>query len=209
MAGCSSESDRPPERLVDGTTAQAPPVRLDAPNPQILTEVASIGAEGAPEGTAAGECLRAARQHEARGPVVVRTGASGISVTFGAASGRALVACDGDHAIQSDDRSWCGRAYGRLEGGRLLDPRLDLAGCRTSTGDTVAFAWLVPGRRTAYVAVRQTGYTEVYPVAGRVPVRVTTDDTAPDRSAATFEVSEHATSGALLRSSTLEVQVAG
>jgi hypothetical protein len=209
MAGCSSESDRPPEQLIDGTRSKAPPVRLDAPQPQILTRVASIEAAQALAGTAAGECLRAAREHEARESVVVRTGAAGISVTFMSASGRALVACDGSHTARADGRSWCGRAYGRLERGRLLDPRLDLAGCRTSTGDTIAFAWFTPGRDTAYLAVRQKGYTEVYPVAPHLPVRITTDDVAQDRSGAKFEVSEHASSGALLRSSTLEARVAG
>jgi hypothetical protein len=209
MPGCASESERPPAQLVDGTTAKAPSVLLDAPQPQILTRVASIEAAQALAGTAAAACLRAAREHEARGPVVVRTGAAGISVTFMTASGRALVACDGSHAVRADGRSWCGRAYGRLERGRLLDPRLDLAGCRTSTGDTIAFAWLTPGRDAAYLAVRQKGYTEVFPVARHLPVRITTDDVAEDRSGATFEISEHAPSGALLRSSTLEARVAG
>jgi hypothetical protein len=208
MAGCSAESDRPPAQLVDGTKSQAPLVPLDAPTPQILTNVASIEAKEASAGTPAGECLRAAREHSAIGPVVVRTGASGISVTFRTASGRELVACDGNHAVGADG-SWCGRAHGRLQGGRLLDPRLDVAGCRTSTGDTVAFAWFTPGRETAYVAVRLNGYTEVYPIAGHLPVRLTTDEIAPDRSGATFEISEHATSGALLRTSTLETRVAG
>src|SRR4029453_19406401 len=64
MAGCSFESDGPPEQLVDGTRSKAPPVRLDAPNRQILTEVVSIEAKKALAGTAAGECLRAAREHE-------------------------------------------------------------------------------------------------------------------------------------------------
>jgi hypothetical protein len=209
VAGCSSESGHPPGQLVDGTDSTAPPVRLDAPTPQILTHVTTIGAKQAVAGTAAGECLRSAREHEALGPVVVRTGVAGISVTFGTASGRALVACDGDHVVRADDGSWCGRAYSRLEGGRLVDPRLDLAGCMTSSGHTIAFAWFTPGRDTAYVAVRQEGYTEAYPTARSLPVRVTTGDVAPDRSGATFEISEHATSGVLLRSSTLEARVAG
>ena len=209
MVGCSSESDSPPEQLVDGTRSKAPPVRLDAPNPQILTGVVSIEAKDALAGTAAGECLRAAREHAATGPVVVRTGAAGISVTFRTASGRTLVACDASRAVRADDKSWCGRAYGRLEMGRLLDPRLDLAGCTTSSGDTIAFAWFTPGTDTAYLAVRQKGYAEVYPVARGFPVRITTGDIGPDRSGATFEISEHAPTGELLRSSTLHARVAG
>jgi len=209
MAGCSSESDHPPVQLVDGTRPKTPPVRLDAPTPQILTRVMSIDAQEAAPATAAGECLRSAREHEALGPVVVRAGVAGISVTFRTVSGRALVACDSDHAVTADDSSWCGRAYGRLEGARLVDPRLDLAGCERASGATIAFAWFTPDIDTAYLAVRHEGYTEVYPAARHLPVRVTTDDIAPDRSGATFEISEHAASGALLRSSTLEARVAG
>ena len=209
VAGCSSESHRPPADLVDGTPAEEPAIGVDASTPQILTNVALIRGKDAVAGTAAGECLRAARGHEATGPVVVRTGVSGVSVTFRTASGPALVACDASHAIRADAATWCGRAYGRLDGGRLLDPRLDLAGCRTATGDTIAFAWIVPLRATSYVAVRQSGYTEVYRVVGRLPVRVTTGAVAPDRSAATFEISEQSASGALLRSATVEARVAG
>ena len=41
------------------------------------------------------------------------------------------------------------------------------------------------------------------------PVRVTTLDADPDASRATFELSEHAADGTLLRASTLEPRVAG
>ena len=208
-AGCSSESEKPPSQLVDGTKVAEPAVRVDAPRPQILTRVASTSVNRATLGTPAGECLRAAREHAAKGPIVVRIGVSGLSVTFRTDSRRTLVACDGSHAIGTHERSWCGRAYGRLEMARLLDPRLDLAGCQTSAGDTIAFAWFEPGRDAAYLGVRQDGYTEIYPVAGRLPVRVTTRAVAPDRSGATFEISEHSATGLLLRSSTLEARVAG
>jgi len=67
VAGCSSESGRPPGQLVDGTDSTAPPVRLDAPTPQILTHVTTIEAKQALAGTTAGECLRSAREHEALG----------------------------------------------------------------------------------------------------------------------------------------------
>ena len=106
--------------------------------------------------------------------------------------------------------SFCGRAYARLEAGRLPDPRLDLAGCATTTGDTVAFAWFEPGPHTSFVAVRQRGYVEVYPVVAHVPVRIsTTANISTQESRATFEVSEHDASGALLRSSILEARAAG
>lgn len=208
-AGCTSAHNPPPSQLVDGTKARVPPVRLDAPMPQILTTVASTRADDLVAGGAADECLRVAREHEAAGPIVVRTGISGLSVTFGTASGRALVACDASHAISASDTSWCGRAYGRLEGGRLLDPRLDVVGCTTPTGDVIAFAWIVPARATAYLAVGLDGYTEVYPTADGLPVRVTSGSVSPDRSGASFDVFEHSANGTLLRSSTIDVRVAG
>jgi len=209
VAGCSSAPGAPPSKLVDGSRAEAPAIHLDAPDPQVLTKVASIDASDAAVGTAAGACLRATRPHEATSPLVVRTGVSGLSATFRTAAGRALVACDGSHAIPTRSGPWCGRAVGRLEGGRLLDPRLELAGCTTPGGGRIAFAWFTPGRDATYVAVRQTGYTEVYPVVGKMPVRVTTGAVVDDRSGARFEISEHAASGAVLRSSTLEARVAG
>jgi hypothetical protein len=92
----------------------------------------------------------------------------------------------------------------------LRDPRLDLAGCTTAEGDPVAFAWIEPSRDASFVAVRQRGYVEVYPVAGRLPVRVaTTSGISLAESRATFEVSEHDATGALLRRSSVEARVAG
>jgi hypothetical protein len=203
--GCTGGS-HPPGQLIDGTRAEAPAVPLEAATPQILTKAAIVSTRHAHEGSAAERCLAALRDHRPSGPAVVRTGATGTSVTFRTASGRALVACDGTEATGA---SWCGHAYGRLERGRLLDPRLDLA-CVTTSGDPVAFAWFEPGPRASYVAVRQPGYVEVYRVAGGAPVRIsTTTDISSEESSATFEVSEHDRGGALLRSSTFETRVAG
>jgi hypothetical protein len=74
----------------------------------------------------------------------------------------------------------------------------------------VAFAWYEPGRQTAYIAVRHPKYVEVYRVAGRSPVRVsTTTGISETDASATFEVSEHDRRGALLRASTVTTRVAG
>ena len=200
--GCSRE-DRPPDELVDGSRARAPAVQLEAPTPQIRTKVSIDRPQQARVGSLAGRCLDAAREHAPTGLVVGRIGASGSSVTF-RTSASALVACDG-----SDRGRPCGRAYGRIEHDRLVDPRLDLA-CTTAAGAPLAFAWFEPSRRTAYVAVRQPGYTEVYRVAGHVPVRISTPtDISTRDSSATFDVSEHDATGVLLRSSTIIARVAG
>ena len=158
--------------------------------------------------TIGGRCAAAARRHGRNDPIVVRIGAAGRSVTLRDASGRALVACDG--AGRRRDARWCGGAYGVLDRGRLHDPRLDLAGCDTVAGDPIAFAWYEPGPSATYVAVRQRDYAEVYPVAGALPVRITTTTgISVAESSATFEISEHDARGRLLHSSTLEARVAG
>jgi hypothetical protein len=205
IGGCSGAS-RPPSELVDGSRTQEHAARLEAPTPQIRTKVAVVPLRQARGGTAARRCLAAAREHVPSGPVVVRTGVNGVSATFRTASGRALVACDG---TEPDRASWCGRSFGRLDHGRLHDPRLDLA-CATVSGDAVAFAWFEPGPETSYVAVRQHGYVEVYRVARGAPVRITTTTgISAVFASATFEVSEHDRRGALLRATMLEARVAG
>ena len=200
--GCSRE-DRPPTELVDGSRARAPTVQLDAPTPQIATKVSTVRPYSARAGAVARHCLDTARDHAPTEVVVVRVGASGSSVTF-RTSGGALVACDG-----SDGDPACGRAYGKVQHDRLLDPRLDLV-CTTASGARLAFAWFEPSRETVYVAVRQPGYTEVYRVAGDAPVRISTPSgiSIPE-SSATFDVSEHDATGSLLRTSTIVARVAG
>jgi hypothetical protein len=76
-------------------------------------------------------------------------------------------------------------------------------------GDPVGFAWIEPGAGAAYIVVRQSGYAEVYAVAGDVPVRVTTADADLMSSRASFSISEHDGDGRRLRMYELEAQVAG
>ncbi len=109
-----------------------------------------------------------------------------------------------------DATSGAGIAVGRLEHGRLRDPRLDLAGCRNAAADPVAFAWVEPGRATRYVTVSQPGFTEVYRVAAGLPVRITTTSGVDqERSRASFRITEHDGDGRLLRAYTLDARVAG
>jgi len=143
-------------------------------------------------------------------PIVRRVGVDGASVTYRTASGRNLVACDGTAVSSEHDRTWCGLALARVRDERLLDPRLDLASCTTPSGDSVAFAWVEPGPRTRYVAVRRHGFVEVYPLIAGLPVRLAaTSGIDLDTSSASFDVSEHDATGQLLRSYTLRARVAG
>jgi hypothetical protein len=203
-AGGCSRGDAVPSELVDGSTARPPPVVLEgAPTPQVLTKVSMIATRRATSATIGGRCAAAARRHGRDDPIAVRIGAASRSVTLRDASGRMLVACDG--AGRRGDARWCGGAYGVLDRGRLRDPRLE-----TVAGDPIAFAWYEPGPSATYVAVRQRDYGEVYPVAGALPVRITTTTgISVADSSATFEISEHDARGRLLHSSTLEARVAG
>jgi hypothetical protein len=134
--------------------------------------------------------------------VIERIGASGSSVTLVGLSARAAYACD------AVDSTWCGRAFGRIDAGRLRDPRLSVT-CRDTGGEPVAFAWVQPSPAAAYVVVDGPGFAEVYRTAGSVPVRATTLDVDPVASGATVAISEHARDGRRLREYELEAQVAG
>jgi hypothetical protein len=199
--GCGGSG--PPAQLIDGTTAQPPAVALETSRPQIATEVHVVDSTSARRGRIA-RCLAGASEPPATGTIVERTGVNGSTVTFRTASGHDVIACDGTFG-----RSWCGGAIGRLHAGHLLDPRLDLAGCSTADGDPLAFAWIKPGSRTRFVAIGQSGYGEVYEVAGRLPVRGPTTDIDSETSSARFEVSEHDAAGRRLRSYTVAARVAG
>jgi hypothetical protein len=140
--------------------------------------------------------------------VVTRIGVSGETVTLRQQG--ALIGCDNSAGSREGDRRWCGESFGRLYGGRLRDPRLDIAGCSTADGDPVAFAWVEPARNAHYVVVEQPGYDEVYEVGGDVPVRVASvNGIESEPLGATFQVSEHARDGALLRRYRLEARPAG
>ncbi len=100
-------------------------------------------------------------------------------------------------------------AFGKLRGGHLRDPRLSIS-CKTRDGELMGFVWIEPGAKTRYVAVAQDTFSEVYEVAGDLPIRVaTTSDVEIEGSRAAFDISEHDARGMLLRRYRLESAVAG
>jgi hypothetical protein len=200
--GCSEGAIQVPSSLVDGSAARPPPVSLaDVDAPAVATRVRVIDARSVPTRARAAACIASfgAQQH---GTLVERVGVSGESITAVSDDGRAAIACDGVGGAA------CGRASGRLVAGRLRDPRLSLS-CVRSDGRPVAFAWVEPDTRAAYVLVRQSGYAEVYPTAGDVPVRITGSTVDVETSSARLLVSEHDPSGKVLRSFEMDAQVAG
>ena len=209
QVACLGGGARPTE-LSDGSPARAPSLTLDGVgSPQIETKATAVGPPGATTGLVA-RCLAETHEHTPRPPIIWRVGVDGASITFRTVSGGDVVACDGTALRTGSGRTWCGVALGRVHGGRLLDPRLDLAACSAPSGDPVAFVWADPGPRTRYVALDRDGFVEVYPVVAGLPVRVAaTSDIDLDSSSASFEVSEHDAKGRMLRSYTLRARVAG
>jgi hypothetical protein len=202
MLGCNGNAHEVPTTLVDGSLARPPPVVLEGVDgPTLRTKVRRTTTGAATEGSRAASCL-SALAHRQAGSVVERIGASGASVTLLAARRRIAHACD------ATANTWCGRAFGRFEAGRLRDPRLSLT-CRDSAGEPVGFAWLQPDPAATFVVVHSPGYAEVYRTARGVPVRVTTLEADLATSRATFRISEHGSDGRRLRAYELDAQVAG
>lgn len=211
LIGCSGDDDQAPSTLMDGAPALVVPVELAGiTGPTVLTRLAVVALNNLTAGSAAADCLHE-RHGDTRGagPAVTRTGVNSESVTFREASGRGLLGCDDSLGVRESGRRWCGGSFGRLVGGRLRDPRLDIL-CVTADGEPMGFAWVQTAPATRYVAVRQPGYVEVYEVAASLPVRVaTTSGVETEGSRASFELSEHDAQGRLIREYLLEAAVAG
>jgi hypothetical protein len=129
------------------------------------------------------------------------------SLTYRTRDGRSLASCD-SMGVTIEGRRWCGAATGTLYGGRLRDPRLVL--CVPRSSRPVAFIWVTPARRAGWIGVVAGGRTELYRVAGRLPVRVSTDRNVHIRgSTATFFVRQYAASGEVISRRKIVARVAG
>lgn len=210
MAGCDGNDSRAPVTLMDGSRAPDLPVVLEGvDSTAVSTSVATrrIGEISADSAVAA--CVERAGGDRLSGPIVVRVGVSGESVTYRNRSGHGLYGCDNSEGPREAGRQACGVAFGQLTEGRLRDPRLNVGACTTKHGEPLGFAWVEPIRGARYVAVEHDGYAEVYKIEGGLPIRVTTSDVEIERSSATFRVTEHAADGGLIRRYRLEASVAG
>jgi hypothetical protein len=210
VAACDGSDDGAPTRLMDGSPPAVLSVDLEGvEGKSVLTSVRVADAmdlDGAPR---VATCLQDDWKRRPLGAIVVRVGVRGESVTFRDQSRRGLYGCDNSEGPREEDRSWCGGAFGRLYAGHLRDPRLDMGACRARDGGPLGFAWIEPQPDVEYVVVEQSGYAEVYAVAGGLPIRVTTSDVETERSRAAFEVSEHASDGTRIDDYRLEARVAG
>lgn len=142
--------------------------------------------------------------------VVERIGVFGESLTFVDRARRHVYACDGGvDAAGERSEPWCGLSVGRLFGGKLIDPRLDIL-CRDAKGKPLAYAWVVPVAGVHWIGVDQGSYTELYEVAANLPVRVSsTRGVDRERSRASFEVTQYGVGGRELVKGILEAAVAG
>jgi hypothetical protein len=208
-AGCDKDEAAPPS-LLDASEAPTLPVALEGVDePIVSTKVKIVRADGLRASSRSASCL-SGPAHGARpiGTAVERVAVASETVTFRERS--ALVGCDNAPGPREDNRRWCGGAFGRLLGGRLSDPRVDLAGCRTEDGDPMAFAWVEPRRDARYLVVEEEKYAEVYEVTADLPVRVATaSGLEAEPLGATFRLSEHDAGGHLLRRYHLVARPAG
>lgn len=211
VAACDGNDDGAPTTLMNGAKAAELPVDLEGvENPAVLTSVTVRRVDEIEGASAVATCLQQDWDDLPYGPIVMRVGVSGESVTFRNRSRRGLYGCDNSQGAREEDRRWCGGAFGQLYGGHLRDPRLDMGACTTREGGLLGFAWIEPGPGAKYVVVQQPGYAEVYEVGGGLPVRVTTtSDVEIEGSRATFELSEHDANGRVIRRYRVDARVAG
>ena len=212
VAGCfhggrEHAAGRP--RLVDGSLPGAPPRELAAlGGGAVRVRTRVLGADESRARIRA--CARTFDVDVAPGAVLVeRIGVAGRSLTFRAERAPWVYACDATAGPRERPGPWCGGAVGRLYGGRLRDPRLDIA-CRRRDRGVVGFAWVHPARGARWVALEEPTYTELYEVVGELPVRVATGSGARIRgSRATFELRQYAADGSEVARTTLTAVVAG
>jgi hypothetical protein len=201
-AGAGAERTGPPLRLIDGSTPPAVPTALKGRHgPLAATRVRLVRVAQRRAQVAA--CVPGDRVPGGR-QVVERIDVSGRTLTFLGLSS----AVDGcDRTPRAVSRPWCGRAAWPLRHRRVSDARLSI--CTDSRGRPVAaFAWIDPLRRAAWIVVHQPGFGEVYPVAGRLPVRVSTV-AGIEYGRAIFRYTEYDVRGVMLARRTITPAIAG
>jgi len=203
LAGCAGGGARP-QRLLYGEAAQE-----FKPIPGSVIAIGRV-LDGTTLGRRFTSCRPAGAGIQNDAVVVERIGVFGESLTFADAGHTTVYGCDGGTDPAGERRPpWCGRAAGRLRGGKLLDPRLDIL-CRDRKGGLLAYAWVEPAAGVHWIAVDQGGYTEVYEVLAGLPVRISsTRGIQAAQARASFDVTQFDEHGRALIKGKLEAQVAG
>jgi hypothetical protein len=197
VAGCRGHG--PPDALFDGTRPGTTPLFSDD---VVVSRVRVVFSSELP-GFLRTRCPGLRESVE----LVQRAGVEGGSLTFRDPSEPGVLACDaapGEYELAP----WCGVSAGRLYGGRLRDPRLDL--CQSRDGRLTGFVWIEPVRGAKWIAVDQGSYSELYEVAGDLPVRIaSTRDVELEGSRASFDVTQYDGKGRELAKRRVEAAVAG
>ena len=203
LAGCDSSGARP-ERLLYGEAA--PEFKA------VSGSVLAIGRvlDGSTLGRRFTSCRPAGAGIGNDAVVVERIGVFGESLTFADSGRKTVYACDGGTDPAGERKlPWCGGSAGRLQRGKLLDPRLDIL-CRDRKGRALAYAWVEPAAGVRWIGVDQGAYTEIYEVLAALPVRIaSTRGIEIGRARATFDVTQYDNHGREVIEGRLEAQVAG
>lgn len=186
--------------LLDGTPAGTPPPQF--PDHFVASRIEMLSSTDLPD------LLRSSCPGLRKDVNVVRrTGVAGGSLTFRDPNEPGLLACDaapGEYELAP----WCGVSAGRLYAGHLRDPRLDL--CHARDGRLTGFVWIEPRADARWVGVDHGSFTEIYVVAGDLPVRIaSTRDVELEGSRASFDVTQYSAEGRELAKSRVEAAVAG
>ena len=209
-AGCCGGSGlHAPDRLSDGSTPPAVPAKLAGVPGAVITASRILRGQDF-EAQPALDCIKDIPGGAPPAGVEAVT-VDGHTLTFATADRQRLVACDGAARQREPAGRWCGTATTKwLDGGRIEDPRLDLANCLTADGATVAYAWVVPAARARWLVVDHDHFREIYDASSPFPVRISTTDGIDDTtSSATIHVRSYDASGKEVGDETVNAQVAG
>jgi len=161
-----------------------------------------------PAGGAIGRCLALTSFRRGAVLVVDRRGRLTRSLTVAQRGSPDVFACDAT-GVPLERREWCGASAGRLGNGRVTDPRLALL-CRDRRGRHVAAAFVNPLPTARWVAVEQPRFSELYPAAAGLPVRIATVAGVDyEHARATFRIAQLDAHGRVLSRARLVAHVAG
>lgn len=136
--------------------------------------------------------------------VVERIGVNGRDVTF-LGLGSTIEGCDRNP--RANGKPWCGGAGWDFRHGRVSDARLAI--CQDRHGKAVvAFGWINALPHAQWIVVDQPGFREVYPVGGRLPVRVSTVSGIGTRRGTVFRTAQYDAHGVLLARRTVTAAIA-
>jgi len=202
LAGASRSAI--PRRLIDGSRPAPVPRALRAHGGTFV--MTKLRVEKVKDARGLVSTCPSAARHASSRPLAERIGANGRDITF-LLSSREIAGCDRSPRARALYGPWCGRAGWTVYGGRVSDPRLTV--CARSNGTpVVAFGWINPVRHARWIVVDQPGFREVYPVAGRLPVRVATVSGIETARGTVFRTTQYDARGGVLAKRTVIAVIA-